>query len=162
MSSEFLVAMPIEEMQNGSVYAVGEPLPLQCTLMYWFELDDLRAGGRISDQIEMICASFGKEKLVLRPSGRALFGLNDDVPVTTIECSNEISFLHTSLLLALARERARFKELRWVGAGYRPHVSDLPGRSLDVRLTYESGHIALISRGEDKAKMVISLCQFRL
>lgn len=157
MSTEFLVALPIDEMQNGSIYAQNDPLPLHCTLMQWFELGGEFAERRISDQIEMICASFGKEKLAVVARERALFGPNDDMPVSVLARGDDLNFLHTSLLLGLAMEHAVFKELRWVGAGYRAHVADVSGRSLALGSTHACDHMALISREENKTKKVTRL-----
>lgn len=160
MSIEFLVVIPIEKMPKGATYVQGEPLPLHCTLMHWFELDGFLAPLDAAEQVEITCAALGKEKVVITAEERALFGPNDDVPVSVLSRSNDLNLLHISLLNGLAEKHAKFKEFRWVGAGYRAHVADAAERSLEVGSTHECDHAALVCRSEDGQRKVLRLYPF--
>lgn len=147
--------IPIEKFQRGDLFEEKEPLPLHCTLMHWFSLEDEDFSERkVRGMLEIICARFGKESIELYSQERALFGPNDDVPVSVLARNQDLNFLHTSLLIELAKEHAKLKELRWVGAGYRAHATDVEGRSFPVGASHKSTHLVLMSRGEDKARRV--------
>lgn len=57
-------------------------------------------------------------------SGRAGFGHEGSVQVTTVEMSDQLRRLHSRLLTDVCRAGAESVQAAYNGDGYRPHVSD--------------------------------------
>lgn len=81
----------------------------------------------------------------------ALFGPNNDVPVHTLKRTESLVVLHNRVFSILSVIKALPQELKWIGAGWNPHVTDgdevfSPGR------LYVPSEIALVDRinGGDK------------
>src|SRR5690606_32799270 len=68
--------------------------------------------------------------LTLRRPGRETCGHNLDVPVPLLEMPQQLFLLHRAAVEEVTSLRDTIIcEPRWAGDGYRPHVSDVAGRS---------------------------------
>lgn len=123
MKREFFLILPIGSCDLGDVYPKGAPLPLHCTLMHWFEFKD-ESGYRemFKDLESFVDDEFRDIELVSK--GPALFGPNNDVSVHVLERTDALHILHNRVFSVLAKLDALPQELRWIGAGWNPHVTD--------------------------------------
>lgn len=154
--SEYLLVLPIEPVPLGTSYPPGVSLPLHCTLMQWFKTSgdpdlaaEVSAAGVKSGCIELVSLALDRA-----------FGPKANVPVHVLERDEDLNLLHTRLLVLLAALPSDFSELRWIGAGYRPHVSDTEGRSFAPHTRHACKHVALIERDPDKVKTVRKIFHF--
>lgn len=161
MNSEYLVLLPIEAMPRGTPYPQGQSLPLRCTLMHWFHLGSALTPGHLYNELMLLASSGAKDHIELVSEKPELFGPNADVPVHVLQRNEELNLLHTQLLKFLAGVDSLPVELRWIGAGYRPHVATCEGRAFLPGTRHRARFLTLIERGEDKNKVVRSSYQFR-
>jgi len=140
---EYLILLPLEPLTAGRFFQQDEPLPLHCTVMHWFVLSPSTAYEELNDQLFRI-ADETPLAIEIIADARTLFGPNNSVPVCTLQRSPDLELLHTNIFAALARLSSLPKELRWIGAGYRPHVTDLPGEQFRSR--HFVRQLALIAR----------------
>jgi len=157
MAIEYLVALPIDKMRHGDTYRHGESLPLHCTLMHWFRLDeeqsDLRT--RLSQKLTSIAGSREHDSVKMRSGGRALFGPQGDVPVTLLHRNVPLELMHTELLLFLALWQSAPKVLQWIGAGYRPHVADVNGHMFAPHRQRTARTLVLAERVDGGTKTIV-------
>ncbi|HET8581074.1 MAG TPA: hypothetical protein VFL98_01240 [Candidatus Paceibacterota bacterium] len=157
MPGEFLIVLPIEPIMPDTAYAAGTPLPMHCTLMPWFRwAADGAETSALMFLLEGLAGDRTKGALQLVSAGPDMFGPNGDVPVHVLSRNRELELLHTRLLISLAMYRVRFRDLAWLGAGYRPHVGDVRVTAHDAGRTFAADRIVLISRNEAGAKIVTS------
>lgn len=153
MHNEYLVVLPIEPMQLGDQYPVGTPLPLHCTVMPWFRLQpsiDFAALNAVLSRL----ACTGKDEVELVSEAPKLFGPKNNIPVHILRGNEWLERLHAELLRYLVAAQSTPVDVRWVGTGYRPHVTDT------VTTAFTSGSrcvpqgLVLIERGDDRIKRV--------
>jgi len=130
----YLLAFEIKTVDVGSSYA---SLPLHCTLVHWFH--SRQSPAEILEVVQPILSK--TEPLMITSVAPALFGPNNTIPVHAVERSQPLIRLHTSVLEALNDEIASFTEPGFVGAGYRPHVTNkevilAPGKAAKVSHLY--------------------------
>lgn len=148
---KYLIILPMmENMKQGAVYETELSLPLHCTVLQWF----LPGKYFVPDHLEEKLRAFIKKKLKnkhfdLVSDRPALFGPNSDIPVHILKQNPAVELLHTTVLLHLAEHGGNLPEdLKWVGAGYRPHVTDTVMSSFRPGTTYRARKIALLGRNE--------------
>lgn len=152
MSTEYLVVLPVESIRRDLEYR--DSLPLHCTVMPWFRLkEDVRYVALSNFLLHAACGVNALELVSDRPE---LFGPHNDVAVHVLKHNAQLNQLHTRLLIFLAGiESLPNRELwRFVGADYRPHVSDAGGRSFSSDSRYAPKHLVLIKR-ENGIKQVV-------
>lgn len=157
MNNECLVLLPIEKMSIGDMYPQGK-LPLHCTLMPWFRILEEHLRG-LRDKLMSLASSVTEKSIVLVPERQESFGPDKNVPVHVLRQDERLSLLHTEILVFLAERNSLPKELRWVGAGYQPHVTPTGGWSM-FGTHHISKHLVLIERGEDANHVVRSSHEF--
>lgn len=158
--AEYLIVLPIESMPLHTGYEQGKSLPLHCTLMHWFSLDMRYSRARLWEEVQQVCAQHmyvtgcpGRIELVSEACD--LFGPNNDVPVHTLRRNDVLLTLHTRLLMLLTLAYSWPPALHWVGAGYRPHVSTVEGRSFPPGTKHIATRLALVERTSDRVKRII-------
>ena len=119
----YLLCLPIEPVNVAQYY---ERLPLHCTLLQYFEVGDRTVG-----LLQRLEAGFkNMDTLVLYPTGRDMFGHNLDVPVTLLQMTPQLLSLHrTAVEEVTSLNDTKILDPQWAGDGYRPHVSDVGGKS---------------------------------
>lgn len=155
MKSEYLLLLPIESFLVGDTHKPGEPLPLHCTIIYWFQLGYGHTLEEITTSLQGIASMEYFEDVILVSKEPALFGPENDVPVHILERREHLTLLHTLVFTLLATVRSLPSELKWAGAGYSPHVTStdqefLPGTEHHPR------ELVLIERDENKLRKVIA------
>lgn len=153
MTSEYLVVLSIDDIPDGQIYSAKETLPLHCTLMHWFTLDQGLPLGELDVELSNLAITMGGT-LQLITDERKLFGPHNDVPVWTLKRTDELLLLHTRLFAFLAQYESLSKDLRWIGAGWSPHITIVNGWSVRRSERFVAKHMALIERGENKVKLV--------
>ena len=153
MSPEYLVALAIDPMPEGAEYPAGVSLPLYCTMMHWFE-------GRkpMLDKIlypSLMLAACEPDEVELVSESATLFGPKNDVPCHLVKRTEELVLLHNRIFELLAKNDCLPEELRWVGAGWNPHVADRGERSFPPGTKCFVDHLVLVRRGPNRAKVVV-------
>ena len=59
----------------------------------------------------------------IKTTGRALFGINEDISVTLVKKNDELRKLHLRLLDAVS-DHVSFRAPQFLGDGYGPHITD--------------------------------------
>lgn len=80
---------------------------------------------------------------------KALFGLNHDIPVTTVKKAKALVTLHQNLLKAFSSS-VNFMSPQHIGPGYSPHVTDQPIRKLAVGKSVIIDNLTLIRVGKSR------------
>jgi hypothetical protein len=154
---QHLVALPIHPMGVGTSYSPNTPLPLHCTVMHWFKLGPNNSIDQLNNELTRLAGEIrGESPLRLISSLSSLFGSKNDVPVFVLERNPDLEILHTKLLLFLAAAGCLLTELRWVGAGYRPHVATVGRYSFPAGQSYSANEIVLVEKGVGGVKTVLS------
>ena len=155
MKTEYLLALPIEPVPIEGVYPKGTSLPLHCTLMHWFCRGPRQTQVALLQKLDEIARAVPWKSIELVSDHPALFGPNRDIPVHALAEDEPLTLLHNRIFSYLAAARCDFKELRFVGAGYHPHVSESGIAAFSPGCRYHPESIVLIGRGEDGARTVI-------
>ena len=94
-------------------------LPLHITILSIFSSDQQHSF------FTTILAKIAEDarQLTVRTAGRALFGVDQDIPVTLVENSDQLRKLHLRLLDAVS-DHVSFRAPQFVGDGYGPHITD--------------------------------------
>ncbi len=158
MIREYLIALPVEAMPLGSRYAAATQLPLHCTVMHWF-LTNLPLDELLDELGEMV-AGLGRSAIELVSDYPALFGPHVDVPVHVLHRNEELEWLHTALLIRLAKRYSEPSAYQWIGAGYRPHVTDRGSACFTPERVHRTDRLAVVERFADKSRVVRSEHRF--
>ena len=160
MSHAYLVALPIDDLPLGATYPKGESLPLHCTVMSWFHPGQQLRRQHLEGELALLAFSaVGGITLVAECFER--FGPEREVSAYVLRADEGLQVLHTRLLVFLAIMGSVPTELRWVGAGFRPHVSDYAGKSFGMGSRHRAMNIVLVERHEDtRIKKVIKVFPF--
>ncbi len=147
MTGTFAVIANLEAGADGYTMAT---LPLHVTLLTIFEstLDSAQLN-TIVGAVAAANTAFDVPSLE-----RALFGVNEDVPVTRVVRSPALFALH-SQLLSEVKDHARFRTPQFTGDGYGPHVTDQGERCLAVGETARIDNLTLVEiSGEDVIELL--------
>ena len=153
MPRQIVTVIPIDPMVVGDSWKKGDRLPLHCTVMPWVSFSSAEEGILMRGSVRRVAHRTKPFDLLSR--GRAFFGPDKTVGVHTLVRSPEIELFHTSLLVALAGQHLHPDELRYTGAGYKPHVSDYCGRFFPSGSCHRALRVALVERGEDGVKRLV-------
>lgn len=159
MHEQYLVALPLDPMDPGATFAPGEQLPLHCTLMHWFTIEYKNPEQIILMEFERILRENGPLTIMLVSIHAGWFGPNEDVPVHVLEHNDKLNLLHTQLLVRLAHNHAIFAEPRWIGAGYRPHVTKTT-KALSSGDFYRATEIVIVRKNETGIKEIVGARSF--
>ena len=112
------------ERDGTDLYTLSS-LPLHVTILsiFFSEREPLELARLVID------AAAGRQSFSIKVTGRALFGPDADIPVTTVEKTEMLEALHLRLLEATAGT-ASFRAPQYTGDGFSPHVTDQAGRTL--------------------------------
>jgi hypothetical protein len=153
MNREYLVVLPVEPFTRGRSHPTGQSLPLHCTVMHWFRLHPEVSFAALNNKLTVLACWVETGSIELVSQEPALFGPENDVPVHVLERNERLNLLHTELLLFLASIKSAPEQRKWVGAGYRPHVTSTD-KAFAPGQKYVSKHLVLVERGGDKNKIV--------
>ena len=157
MTIEYLVVLPVEEIPEGASYKPGQPLPLHCTLMQWFHPGENFGLVGLGNELMLLAWGVKEGFIELVSKEPALFGPKGDVPVHVMERNENLNLLHTELFVFLAKTGSLPKELGWVGAGYRPHVTTALGEAFPPGKRHRAEWVVLIERNERKIRKVLGI-----
>ncbi|HEY0010567.1 MAG TPA: hypothetical protein VGB97_01475 [Candidatus Paceibacterota bacterium] len=152
MEREYLLLLPIEPFSIGDTFESGAQLPLHCTVMYWFKPGWGNMLEAITESLKAV-ALINLADIKLISTMPARLGPKRDISVHLFERDPPLLYLHTAVLLLLAKMNSLPRDLKLAGAGYVPHVTSTdrafpPGSECFPR------ELVLIERGEDGAKKV--------
>ncbi|MEK7649724.1 MAG: hypothetical protein AAB367_02065 [Patescibacteria group bacterium] len=150
MPTEYLIALPVEDMPLGATYARDEKLPLHCTVFQWFRLSPGLSCAQLNRKMMLLASRVEQGYIELVSERPALFGLNDDIPCHLLERNEDLSALHTLLLMFLATHCHFTVPVEWLGAGYRPHVTDRGEISFPPSTRHRAKNLVLVERNEEK------------
>ncbi len=160
MSNQYLLVLPIEATPMGVRYPQGESLPLHCTVMPWFRLGQDYSFEELNHDLHRLTIEHREGEIELISRRLEFFGPNVDVPVHMLEKNNELNLIHTELLVLLAHAGCRLTEFRWIGAGYRPHVSNTKSSIFKPGTRHIAHYLTLIERNHAHEKLVVGVEMF--
>lgn len=141
---QYLLIFPIEQIHKATTYPAWARLPLHCTLMTWFQFPGPQF--TIPD-IAMLKSNLVIDgKIEFASLGKAMFGPKGDAEAYVLRPNQALERLHTRVLIALARNRCEISEMKYVGAGYRPHVTSTANASFKTGSHFTPSQIVLIER----------------
>jgi len=119
---KYLVLLPFWDCMVGP-YESGLG---HCTLMYWFQLGSKINEGEVTAKLDTIGKMYLTNGTVLVGSHKEhCFGPNGDVSVTVLQENNILFQIHGHLKQFLDERGCVYQEPRWVGRGFRPHVTQV-------------------------------------
>ena len=121
MSVELVVIAPLVPVGLGDEFAGAGTVPLHLTVLPKVRLPADRSAD-LSAVVDDIAATTAPIAVVA--DGRAGFGHDGEIPVTTVELSATLRRLHLRLRDDVLRVGAVAAQPAYSGDGYRPHVSD--------------------------------------
>ena len=157
MSNEYLVVLPIEDMPEGASYPQGQSLPLHCTVMPYFHFGTLMSAERL---YKKLMTTGPDTEIDLVSEQFALFGPAVDKPCHVLVPNKELSLLHNELFAFLAKNNSLPDDLRYIGAGYRPHVGNAGDRSFPPGTKHVAKKVVVLERGKNKTRKVIQVHDF--
>ncbi|MBU0750301.1 hypothetical protein KKH15_02170 [Patescibacteria group bacterium] len=122
--------------------------------MPWFSLTHSVSKEQLFGCSASIMRSVRYKQVRLESDIPAFFGRNHDVPVHTIVRNEPLERLHTELLLYLNSIHCDPDDLAYVGAGYRPHVTDA-GAVFAPGTVCHPTSFAILERSPDGVKRVV-------
>jgi hypothetical protein len=129
-----LAPMDVREQFDAGVGTV----PLHLTVLPKVRVPSDRSGA-VAAAVRDIAATTAP--LTIVADGRAGFGQDGAVRVTTVVLSEELRLLHARLLEDVCNAGGSPAQPGYVGEGYRPHISD----TFDGRLINPGEHVVLAS-----------------
>ena len=161
MPNQYLVTLPLVEMPIGTEYPSGNLLPLHCTIMQWFWEGKGFDLLELEYELSALASRVRKAPLVLESSHLDHFGSHNDIRVHVLQRNESLNLFHTELLLQLAKMNSVPDDLRWVGAGYRAHVTVVPRGMFSPGQRYTAQQIVLLERDESRIRKVVSAYDIR-
>lgn len=159
LDNEYILVLPIENINEGDTWEKGSPIPLHCTIMHWFKMMN---HDYLKFWLNYICEKFESPYIELVGQYFELFGPNNDVKVTTVKKTTELIILHNRILQILFSMIAtEMKEFGYIGAGYQPHVSEQAHAKLLLDQRIKCSKLALIRKNKDGTKEVMSIYTFQ-
>ncbi len=153
MSSEYLILLPVEPLRRGDSYLAGQSLPLHCTVMHWFRVRSEASYVALNMKLAILASWVDEGAIELVSQEPELFGPNNGVPVHVLRRNDRLNLLHTEILVFLASIESTPEERRWVGAGYRHHVTTTD-KAFEPGQKHVPEHLVLVERGKNKSKIV--------
>lgn len=139
----YLIILEINPLKAGSTY---DMLPLHCTLVHWFWLD--QKPNEVAKQLTAKLNSTAP--VMLRAGAEQVFtGKNKHgelVPVTVndIELTPELRELHEQVCAVLEYMGVRYSELQYVHDGFHPHVTHQKDGALESGETRRSATLYVV------------------
>lgn len=118
----YILGIEVEPVEMGGTYV---HLPLHCTLVHWFLSE--REPREIAAAVAVVLRNSVPVELVSVKS--ALYGPNNDVPVSVLVKDKALVDLHMNLFNVLDALQVEFTKSEYVGSAYNPHVTMRGGRS---------------------------------
>lgn len=123
----YLLALEIDPIKVGESY---DSLPLHCTLVHWFWLDEAKV-----DELTAALPKLIPESLTLETQDEEVFTgftKTGTVPVTVNRVANspELKRLHTTVCDLLDSLGATYEKPEFIREGYVPHVTHQKGRKV--------------------------------
>ena len=121
-------------------------VPLHLTIVHWFTFSE----GSNEESMMSSVQQFTQKLAQFNYKGvkREMFGLDFDIPVTTIEKSNQITQLHVGLIEAAGLNvRSQFVGID----GYHPHISDTDDDHFEVGQEQTLRSIKLVRRTDSSS-----------
>ncbi|WP_022880674.1 2'-5' RNA ligase family protein [Gryllotalpicola ginsengisoli] len=151
----YVVVLPLAPLQAGAEFR-RDAWPPHVTLIPPFETD--APPEAVLEGIR--AAAQGHEPVPAVAGPRAGFGRRGDVPVTTIEPSEELEALHVDVLGAVDRFLRPGVRLSHVGPGnYRPHVTDQHAGGLEPGASVTLAQLAVVDmrpEGDARRRRVVA------
>lgn len=124
----YLIANEITPVEVGERHLM---LPLHCTLVHWFWLDDEMP---VEDLADAVADGYSR-RIHLIPEGEEVFTAstmegNMPVRVTTVRRTPELADLHERVCLSLASLGAVYEKPEYVREGFRPHITHQTGETV--------------------------------
>ncbi len=125
----YLIANEITQVEVGQTTPM---LPLHCTLVHWFWLDD-------ETPIEELTAAVSDmytRRIRLIPDEKKVFTaptMNGDIPVqvTTVKRAPELIDLHERVCSSLTSLDAQYEKPQYIHEGYHPHITHQIGEAVN-------------------------------
>lgn len=136
--------------RNGTKHYTLSSLPLHVTVLSIFFSE--REAEFFVKIIGSVASGFGAIKT--HTTQRALFGVDEDIPVTLVEKTDELERLHLRLLKKVT-DTVTFRAPQFTGRNFGPHVTDQSGTSVDVGKQLIIDNLSLV---EIKDQEVTILC----
>lgn len=162
LSKQYLIVIPTVQFPAGKIWAPEVSLPLHVTVMSWFELQTEVHLAQLRKLIWDLARDFSKHGIILEAARKDYFGPDRDLPVSVLKDNPILNLLHTTVLCSLASRRFRPKNIQWIGAGYRAHVSDHEGLTLEPGEKVTATQLVLIERDEHGHKRVVECADLAL
>jgi hypothetical protein len=156
MSTQYLIVLPIEAMPRGTHYLSGQSLPLHCTVMPWFRLNFRLSFEDLEQLLARLVALPRNSFIELVSQKSEYFGLERDIPVHVLKPNDQLNLLHTRLFKFLAVTDCVLPDLKWIGAGYRPHVTDTQARQFLPETRHQPRTLTLVERDQNGNKFIQS------
>lgn len=118
--------MIFHDFENNSSGTTLEEWPLHFTVTPFFTLESMSQADAL-DLITDITAGSGA--IFIEPGETAMYGPNNDIPVTKIldqdsaDGTGELARLHNSLIRGLGEYGCKFTDLTYALRNYSPHIS---------------------------------------
>lgn len=127
----YLIANEITPVEVGER---RDMLPLHCTLVHWFWLDEKMPIEELANTLTDIYS----RRIRLIPDTETTFSaptIGGDMPVrvTTVKRTSELIDLHERACAALVSLDAAYEKPEYIHEGYRPHITHQSGEIVDPR-----------------------------
>lgn len=147
-----LLVCTLDQVEVGDIFLNGTPLHV--TVQPWFTIRE-----NSKQDLKLTLAQYAATQFPFTITGgeRALFGPDDDLPVTKVgEGATQLAALHLATL-ELIKKMGGVVESRWIEDKYVPHVSDRyqEGRSLQPEESVVIRALQLVRRDPTGGKRVI-------
>jgi hypothetical protein len=152
MQPDYLIVLPIDPMLVGDLYAKGEELPLHCTLMPWFRLSSSFSRERLNYELMVLGTGLDEGFIELISDYPEYMG---HVLAHILKRDARLLLLHTRLLISLVKINSQPRDVEWIGAGYRPHVTNRTDKLLVPYRRHRVTDLALLERDKDGTKKVV-------
>jgi hypothetical protein len=114
-------------------------LPLHVTILtIFFSEEQPPFFASILQRVAMETRSFSTQT-----TGRALYGVDEDIPVTLVQMTTELGELHQTLLDEVSGS-VSFLAPQFVGENFGPHVTDQSEHSIPVGTTFPVDNLMLV------------------
>lgn len=144
MPREYLLALMLEKVPVGTSFKRNK-LPLHCTVMRWFTLHRSTGVKDLEKKVKELSRT--TEELRLGRDGWDYFGSKNNTRCLLIARNDDLLTLHTKMLVWLVENKSPPKDMQWIGAGYRPHVT-VPEATESSAISHviPCTHLTLITR----------------
>lgn len=149
-TEKLTIISPFEHLTNGDSFE-GNNWPLHVTLFTWFDIPaDFEEFDRALRELQSDIQSI---KLV--GGEKTLFGPDQDVPVRLVGDENELRTVHEKIMSLVESHGSKAWNEAFVGAGYRPHVTDTSTNQFSKDETATLTTMNLIKGDVDGIRVVV-------